>query len=195
MFPDHTNPVDRPHACSVFVSILSQDLKHFDYLGLRLEPMITMKVAVASIQEKANKGHSLALAVSYSLRYDKHTNSALLSFTRWNAESASRLRPSTLFTLLSLPWHLRCFSRPEPTGQSQQVSQHHNACLRPSHSATYWDSYSLPGHNTEHATCANQSSSPPATIQHFLWQLWQTLLQICPWVPALSPHRHTSIRR
>jgi len=34
--------------------------------------MLTMKPAVASIQEKANKGHSLALAVSYSLRYDKH---------------------------------------------------------------------------------------------------------------------------
>jgi len=31
-----------------------------------------MKAVVASIQEKANKGHSLALAVSYSLRYDKH---------------------------------------------------------------------------------------------------------------------------
>ena len=34
--------------------------------------MLTMKPAVASIQEKANKGHSRALTVSYSLRYDKH---------------------------------------------------------------------------------------------------------------------------
>jgi|AntRauMFilla1563_2_1112583.scaffolds.fasta_scaffold06826_3 hypothetical protein len=31
-----------------------------------------MKAAVACIQEKANKGHSPALAVSYSLRHDKH---------------------------------------------------------------------------------------------------------------------------
>ena len=31
-----------------------------------------MKAAVASILEKANKAHSLALAVSYSLCYDKH---------------------------------------------------------------------------------------------------------------------------
>ena len=33
---------------------------------------MNLKAAVASILEKANKGHSLALAVSYSLRYDKH---------------------------------------------------------------------------------------------------------------------------
>jgi len=37
-----------------------------------------MKPAVASIQEKANKGHSLALAVSYSLRYDKHHSNPTL---------------------------------------------------------------------------------------------------------------------
>ena len=34
--------------------------------------MVNMKAAVSSIQEKANKAHSLVLAVSYSLRYDKH---------------------------------------------------------------------------------------------------------------------------
>ena len=52
-----------------------QEVTQFDYLGLRLDPMLTMKPAVASIQEKANKGLSLALAVSYSLRYDKqHPN-------------------------------------------------------------------------------------------------------------------------
>jgi len=31
-----------------------------------------MKAAVSSIQQKANKNHSLVLAVSYSLHYDKH---------------------------------------------------------------------------------------------------------------------------
>jgi len=34
--------------------------------------MVNMKAAVSFIQEKANKAHSLVLAVSYSLRYDKH---------------------------------------------------------------------------------------------------------------------------
>jgi len=34
--------------------------------------MVNMKAAVSSIQEKANKAHSLVLAVSYSLRFDKH---------------------------------------------------------------------------------------------------------------------------
>jgi len=34
--------------------------------------MVNIKAAVSSIQEKANKARSLVLAVSYSLRYDKH---------------------------------------------------------------------------------------------------------------------------
>ena len=58
-----------PH---LIISTLLQEVKQFDYLGLRLDPMVNMKAAVSSIQEKANKAHSLVLAVSYSLRYDKH---------------------------------------------------------------------------------------------------------------------------
>ena len=72
MFPDYTNPTDRPHRHPPFVFTLLQEVKQFDYSGLRFDPMMTMKAAVASIQEKANRGHSLALAVSYSLRPDKH---------------------------------------------------------------------------------------------------------------------------
>jgi len=53
-------------------------VNQIDYLGLRLNPMLTMKPAVASIQETANKVHSLALAVSYSLRYDKHHSNPTL---------------------------------------------------------------------------------------------------------------------
>ena len=56
----------------IAVSTLLREIKQFDYLGLRLDPMVNMKAAVSSIQEKANKAHSLVLAVSYSLRYDKH---------------------------------------------------------------------------------------------------------------------------
>jgi len=72
MYPDHTNLTQRPHRYPGYLSTLLQEVKQFDYLGLRLDPMVNMKASVSSIQEKANKAHSLVLAVSYSLRYDKH---------------------------------------------------------------------------------------------------------------------------
>jgi len=62
----------RPHRYPTYVSTLLQEVKQFDYLGLRLDPMVNMKAAVSCIQEKANKAHSFVLAVSYSLRYDQH---------------------------------------------------------------------------------------------------------------------------
>ena len=72
------------------------------YLGLRLDPKMNMKAAVASILEKANKGHSLALAVSYSLRYGKHhsnptfCSSPVEILNLWK----SRVRPHFLLYLL-----------------------------------------------------------------------------------------------
>jgi len=72
MSPDHTNPTQRPHSYQFYLSTLLQEVKQSDYLGLRLSPMVNMKAAVSSIQQKANKAHSFVLAVSYSLRYDKH---------------------------------------------------------------------------------------------------------------------------
>jgi len=70
MYPDHTN--QPPHRYPAYLSTLLQEVKQSDYLGLRLDPMVNMKAAVSSISEKANKAHSLVLAVSYSLRYAKH---------------------------------------------------------------------------------------------------------------------------
>jgi len=102
MFPNSTNSTDRSHKYSGFASTLLQKVKlktiefqtqllhyfsksdnksnhhQFDNLEIRLDSMMTMKAAMASIQKKANRGHDQALAVSYSLRYNKnHSNSPL----------------------------------------------------------------------------------------------------------------------
>jgi len=72
MYPDHTNPTYSPHLTHIPLPTILLEVKQFDYLGLQLDPMINVKTAVSSIKQKANKAHSLVLAVSYFLRYDKH---------------------------------------------------------------------------------------------------------------------------
>ena len=69
MFPDYTNPNTRLHTYPGFLSTPLQEVTQIDYLGLRLDPMLTMKPAVAPIQEKASKGHSLALAVMMMIAF------------------------------------------------------------------------------------------------------------------------------
>ena len=71
MYPDHSNLTMRPHRYPSYLFTLLQEVKQFDFLGLRLDPMVNMKAAVSSIQQKAHKAHYFVLAVSYSLRYDK----------------------------------------------------------------------------------------------------------------------------
>jgi len=80
MYLDHTNPTESPHRYPLYVSPLLQEVKQCDCLGPRLDPMVNLKAAVSFIQEKANKAHSLVLAVSYSLHYDMHhSNHAICS--------------------------------------------------------------------------------------------------------------------
>ena len=121
-------------------STLLQEGTHCDYLRLRLDPkkaaVASMKAAVASILEKANKGHSLALAVSYSLRYDKHhCNPTLCS---------SPVEMLNLWKSCVLPHFLLYLRYISAASQVQtlqatlnrSLTQHHTACLWAPHSIT-----------------------------------------------------------
>jgi hypothetical protein len=48
-----------------------KEVQEFDYLGLRLDPFLTMNAALLSVKDKVNKSHALVAAVSYTLRYDQ----------------------------------------------------------------------------------------------------------------------------
>ena len=48
-------------------------LRHY-LLGLILDPKLTMHLATAEALRRASQGQTLALAVSYSLRYDKNSS-------------------------------------------------------------------------------------------------------------------------
>jgi len=49
------------------------------------------------------------------------------------------------------PLHIRCLTGSNITGHSQQVTQHHTACLWAPHSTTCWHWYSPSVHHTEPA--------------------------------------------
>ena len=63
------------------------EVSRFEYLGLILDPKLTMHVATVEAIRLASQGQALALAVSYSFRCDK--NSSQLTPTQnlglWNA--------------------------------------------------------------------------------------------------------------
>ena len=46
----------------------------FEYLGLIWDPKLTMHLATVEAIRRASQGQALALAVSYSLRYDKNSS-------------------------------------------------------------------------------------------------------------------------
>jgi len=182
MYPDYTNPNTRPHTHPGLLSTPLQEVNQIDYLGLRLDPILTVKPAVASMQEKANKGHSLALAVSYSLRYDKHHSNPTLR--------RSPLEMLNLWKSCVLP-HFLIYLRYISAASQVQALQ---ASLNRSLSTTlhvYGHPTALlaeagvpPLYITQNLQLAQLRfrlhSSPPATIQHFLWQLRQPLLQLVP---------------
>jgi len=182
MFPDYTNPNAIPHTYPSFISTPLQEVKQIDYLGLQLDPMLMMKPAVASIQEKANKGHSLALAVSYSLRYDKHHSNPTLY--------RSPVEMLNLWKSCVLPHFLIYLRYISDASQVQALQASLNRSLSTTlhvygHPTALLAEAGIPPlYITQHLQLAQLRlklhSSSPATIQHFLWQLWQPLMQLVP---------------
>ena len=178
MFPDYANPTDRPHPHLQFISTLLQEVTQFDCL----DPKMNMKAAVASILEKANKGHSLALAVIYSLRCDKHHSNPTFC--------SSPIKMLNLWKSCDLP-HFLLYLRDISAASQVETLQ---ATLNRSVSTTlhlYWHPTALlsdtgipPLYITQNLQFVQfrlrLHSCPPDTIQHFLWNLCQPLLQVVP---------------
>jgi len=182
MFPDCANPIHRPHSHPLFLSLLLQKLTQFDYLGLRLDLKMNMKAAVASILEKANKGHSLALAVPDSLRYDKlHSNPTFCS---------SPVEMLNLWKSCVLPHFLLYLHYISAASQVQILQTTLNRSLSTTlhfyghPTALLADTSIPPLYITQNLQLAqfrfSLHSSPPDTVQHFLWNLGQPLLQVVP---------------
>ena len=146
------------------------------------EPMMTMKAAVASIQEKANKGHSLALAVSYSLRYDKHHSNPILC--RSPVEMLNLWKPCILPHFLLYLHYISDASQVQTLqaslNQSLSTTLHvygHPTVLL----AETGISHLYITQNLQLAQLRFRlHSSSPAIIQHFPLQFWQPLLQVVP---------------
>jgi len=63
--------IHAPFPISSPCSYLITEVLHFEYLGLILDPRLTMHLATTEAIRRAAHGQSVTPAVSYSLRYDK----------------------------------------------------------------------------------------------------------------------------
>jgi len=63
------------------------EASQFEYLGLILDPKLTMHLATVEAIRRASQGQALALAVSYSLHYDKNSSqlTPTQNFGLWKA--------------------------------------------------------------------------------------------------------------
>ena len=167
---------------SSFSSTLLQEVKPFDYLGPRLDPMMNMKAAVASILEKANKGHSLTLAVSYSLRYDKHHSTP--TFCSLPVEMLNLWKSYVLPHFLLYLHYISDASQVQTlqTALNRSLSTTLHVYGHPT--ALLADTGIPPLYITQSLQLAQfrfrLHSSPRDTIQYLLWQSWQPLLQVVP---------------
>jgi len=65
--------IHAPFPTSSPCSYLITEVLQFEYLGLILDPKLTMHLATTEAIRRAAHGQSVTQAVSYSLRYDKKT--------------------------------------------------------------------------------------------------------------------------
>jgi len=100
MYPFH---VYSPFPTSNPSSYPIHEVCQFEYLGLILDPKLTMHLATVEAIRRASQGQALALAVSYSLRYDK--NSSQLTPTQNLGLWKSIVLPHFLQNLCYIHWH------------------------------------------------------------------------------------------
>jgi len=144
--------------------------------------MVNIKAAVSSIQEKSNKAHSLVLAVSYSLRYDKHHSNPTIC--------SSPVEVLDLWKSCVLPHFLLYLRYISDETQLKTVQASLNKSLSTTmhvygHPTALLSETGIPPlyiiQNLQLAQVRFRLySSPPTTIQRFLWCLWQPLLQAVP---------------
>jgi len=130
----------------------------------------------------ANKAHSLVLAVSYSLRYDKHhsnptiCSSAVEMLNLWK----SCVLPHFLLYLRYISDETQLKTLQASLNKSLSTTMH----VYGHPTALLSETGIPPLYITQNLQLAQLRfrlySSPPTTIQHFLWCLWQPLLQAVP---------------
>jgi hypothetical protein len=80
-----------------------KEVTEFDYLGLRLDPFLTMNSALLLVLDKVNKSHALVAAVSYSLRYAKGGRCSMEGVPRYaNAQPVEGVRSPAFPTVSSV---------------------------------------------------------------------------------------------
>ena len=184
--PRETSPI--PRIC--FHTL--QELKQFDHLGLRLDPMMNMKAAVAFILEKANKGHSLALAVSYSLCYVTSTTPTLPSAVRQLKCSTCGNHESfqTSYSTSATSQTLHRFKRYRPPSTGHSATH----CMFMGTPQLYLLTLVFPP-CTSHRTCSSPNSdsgctpSPSTLFSIFYGNYGSPYYKLCPWT-----HLNTACR-
>jgi len=149
---------------------------------------------VSSVQEKANKAHSLVLAVSYSLRYDKHHCNPTIS--------SSPVELLDFWKSCVLPHFLLYLRYISNETQVKTLQTSLNKSLSPimhvyGHSTALLSDTGIPPlYITQNLQLAQLRfklySSHPSTIQHFLWCLWQPLLHVVP-LDTLEDHMQNAV--